>query len=460
LADVHGYLDNQKAPWELLAHRTKYYSEVIRATLKSIGVPLEKLEFVTGSSYQLERNYTLDVYKLAANSSEHDFRKAGAEVVKQTEHPPLSGLLYPGLQALDEEYLKVDAQFGGIDQRKIFTFAEKVLPNIGYKKRAHLMNIMVPGLMGDKMSSSDPDSKIDLLEDPKMVERKLKKAFCEEGNIEKNGVLTFLKHVYIPMISLRTEGIQIVIERKEEHGGNMTFTDYASLEAAFAAKEIHPGDLKAAVTKILNAIIAPIRKKFENEELQKLVELAYPMAVSEKKAKGPKAPAKPKVDRPVDLSRIDLKVGRIIKAEKHPDADSLYIETIDFGNEDVRTVVSGLAKDVPLEELKDRMIIGVCNLKPSSLRGVKSYAMLLCASDGEGDNRRVVTLTPPAGAKEGDRVTAEGFNEPPDEKNTKCWDAVQVELKSDANGVGTYMGKPLCVNNEECKSVVCNGTLS
>ena len=54
----------------------------------------------------------------------------------------LSGLLYPGLQALDEEYLKVDAQFGGVDQRKIFTFAEKYLPQLGYEKRVHFMNPM------------------------------------------------------------------------------------------------------------------------------------------------------------------------------------------------------------------------------------------------------------------------------------------------------------------------------
>ena len=60
------------------------------------------------------------------------------------------------LQALDEEYLGVDAQFGGVDQRKIFMFAEKYLPTLGYKKRAHLMNPMIPGLTGDKMSSSDP----------------------------------------------------------------------------------------------------------------------------------------------------------------------------------------------------------------------------------------------------------------------------------------------------------------
>jgi tyrosyl-tRNA synthetase len=63
----------------------------------------------------------------------------------QVSHPLLSGLLYPGLQALDEEYLGVDAQFGGVDQRKIFTYAEKYLPSLGYAKRAHLMNPMVPG---------------------------------------------------------------------------------------------------------------------------------------------------------------------------------------------------------------------------------------------------------------------------------------------------------------------------
>ena len=69
-----------------------------------------------GSSYQLSREYNLDSYKLAAIVTEHDAKKAGAEVVKQVESPLLSGLLYPGLQALDEQYLGCDFQFGGVDQ--------------------------------------------------------------------------------------------------------------------------------------------------------------------------------------------------------------------------------------------------------------------------------------------------------------------------------------------------------
>ena len=54
-ADLHAYLDNMKAPWELLRYRTEYYERDIKAMLKSIGVPLDKLRFVRGTDYQLDR---------------------------------------------------------------------------------------------------------------------------------------------------------------------------------------------------------------------------------------------------------------------------------------------------------------------------------------------------------------------------------------------------------------------
>lgn len=83
---------------------------------QSLGIPTSKLRFVEGSSYQLTKEYSLDNYKLCALVTEHDAKKAGAEVVKQVDSALLSGLLYPGLQALDEQYLGVDFQFGGVDQ--------------------------------------------------------------------------------------------------------------------------------------------------------------------------------------------------------------------------------------------------------------------------------------------------------------------------------------------------------
>ncbi|CAF1221215.1 unnamed protein product, partial [Adineta ricciae] len=271
-ADLHAYLDNMKAPWELLAHRTVYYEHVIKSLLKSIDVPLDKLKFVRGTDYQLSREYTLDVYRLSSVVTEHNAKKAGAEVVKQVESPLLSGLLYPGLQALDEEYLKVDAQFGGVDQRKIFTFAEENLPSLGYAKRIHLMNPMVPGLNGDKMSSSVEDSKIDLLDTPDQVKKKLKKAFCEPKNITNNGILAFCKSVVFPLL----KGKDFIIQRAEQYGGPLAYSAYQQLEDGFATEDVHPGDLKNAVNIYLNQLLEPIRKDFEPESMQEMIKRAYP----------------------------------------------------------------------------------------------------------------------------------------------------------------------------------------
>jgi tyrosyl-tRNA synthetase len=104
---------------DLVAHRTKYYQYLLLAIFRSLGIPTSKLRFVEGSSYQLTKEYNLDNYRLCATVTEHDAKKAGAEVVKQVESPLLSGLLYPGLQALDEQYLGVDFQFGGVDQVRV-----------------------------------------------------------------------------------------------------------------------------------------------------------------------------------------------------------------------------------------------------------------------------------------------------------------------------------------------------
>ncbi|XP_016369202.1 tyrosine--tRNA ligase, cytoplasmic-like [Sinocyclocheilus rhinocerous] len=424
-ADLHAYLDNMKAPWELLELRVQYYEQIIKAMLESIGVPLDKLRFVKGTDYQLSREYTLDVYRLSSMVTEHDAKKAGAEVVKQVEHPLLSGLLYPGLQALDEEYLKVDAQFGGVDQRKIFTLAEKVLFFVVVTKLIHMMNPMVPGLTGGKMSSSEEESKIDLLDKNQEVKKKLKKAFCEPGNVENNGVLSFVKHVLFPLHS------EFIIKRDPRWGGDKVYTDYEEVERDFAAEQIHPGDLKASVELALNKLLDPIRKKFEMPALKKLTASAYPEPSKNKGgAKGnPKQTAD---EEEVIPSRLDIRVGKVISVEKHPDADSLYLEKIDVGEEQPRTVVSGLVAYLSQEQLQDRLVVLLCNLKPQKMRGIESQAMLLCASIEE-EPRKVEPLDPPEGSAPGDRVYVEGYEsgKPDDElkPKKKVFEKLQVDLK-------------------------------
>jgi len=160
---------------------------------------------------------------------------------------------------------------------------------------------------------------------------------------------------------------------------------------------------------------------------------------AEKKEKQEKKQAAPQEDAKVDVSRLDLRVGRIIEAQKHPDADSLYVEQVDVGEAAPRTVVSGLVKHIPLEQMQNRMAVLMCNLKPAKMRGVVSQAMVMCASSPD----KVEILDPPSGAVPGDRVTFQGFPGEPDKElnpKKKVWEQVQPDLLTDAQCVATYKG--------------------
>lgn len=115
------------------------------------------------------------------------------------------------------------------------------------------------------MSSSEEDSKIDLLDSPANVKKKLRKSFCEPGNIVDNGLLSFVKHV---LFSLFKDGEGFVVSRKPENGGDATYVTYQSLEDSFAKQELHPADFKTAVENYINRLLEPIRADFKTPELQ------------------------------------------------------------------------------------------------------------------------------------------------------------------------------------------------
>ncbi|KAJ3520150.1 hypothetical protein NM208_g13833 [Fusarium decemcellulare] len=283
LADIHGFLDNLKAPIELVAQRAEYYRFIITSMLKASGVPTDQLRFVLGSSYQTTSAYTMDVYKLCSVVSEHDAKKAGAEVVKQSSNAPLSGLIYPILQVLDEQYLDVDAQFGGLDQRKLFAAATEWLPKLGYRQRAHLLNPMVAGLNGNKMSSSDENSKIDLLDSAEAVSKKIRKAECVPKVVEGNGVLALVEFVLLPVSGLKNGGTrEFKVERRDAEP--LVYTNIKQLQEDYANDVLTPQMLKPAVAQGLIDLMAPIQAEFQaSKEWQDLTLKAYPPPVKKEK---------------------------------------------------------------------------------------------------------------------------------------------------------------------------------
>ncbi|KAG0249498.1 G4 quadruplex nucleic acid binding protein [Mortierella polycephala] len=153
----------------------------------------------------------------------------------------------------------------------------------------------------------------------------------------------------------------------------------------------------------------------------------------EKKVKAPKAPKAPTGPATPQPWQIDLRVGKILNVEKHPDADSLYVETVDVGEAEPRKVVSGLVKHIPIEEMENRWLVCVCNLKPATMRGVKSFAMVLAATDDSG---KLELVEPPKGSKPGDKCYfGDWKDEKPEEvmnPKKKIWETIQPGLHTTA----------------------------
>ncbi|VVB82240.1 Tyrosine--tRNA ligase [uncultured archaeon] len=221
LADLHAALDN--VPWTVVEKRYNYYEKIIPLLIKSIGVDIKELEIIQGSEMQLKPEYMYDVLQMSSQVSVHDATKASSDVVKISDNPKLSGIIYPIMQAIDEQYLDVDCQLGGTDQRKIMVLARENLPKIGYNARIEIMNPLIPGLIGKKMSASDEKSKVDLLDDAEAIKKKMNGAECVAGDPD-NGVMAFLKYVIMTIKQDNKE--KFVIKRDKKYGGDLEYKNY------------------------------------------------------------------------------------------------------------------------------------------------------------------------------------------------------------------------------------------
>ncbi|RJQ17356.1 tyrosine--tRNA ligase [Candidatus Woesearchaeota archaeon] len=271
IADLHAYLDDEKTPWELLDQRYEYYKLAITALLKSFDVDTTKIEFVKGTDFQFKRDYIINVFKMVGDVTLNRSKRAASEVVRFKEDPKLGGFIYPLLQIEDAKALQADVTFGGIDQRGIYMLGRELLDAFGREKYSCVFTPLLPGITGAKMSASDPNSKIDILDDEKTVIAKINKAQCVEGD-SNNGVVAFCEYVLLPFLT--DNGKSLRVERPEKFGGTVEYASIAALKADFDAKKLHPADLKKAVAQEINLLLNPVRKTFEKHA--DLIKRAYP----------------------------------------------------------------------------------------------------------------------------------------------------------------------------------------
>jgi len=272
IADLHAHLDDNKSPFDLLEARSEYYEETIEAMIDAAGADADRISFVRGRDFELDPDYTLELLRMATETTLSRAQRAGSEVVRESDSAKLGGLLYPLMQTLDVDALDADVAYGGIDQRGIYMLSRELLPEHGGESPVCVFAPLLSGLSGGKMSASDESSKVNLNDSRDEVVEKIEAAYCPAGEREDNGVLEYLEYLVFPILDERGE--DLVIERPEEYGGDLTYENYDDLEADFLSGELHPADLKPAAGEAISEIVDPIRERLNDQP--ELLREAYP----------------------------------------------------------------------------------------------------------------------------------------------------------------------------------------
>jgi len=276
LADWHAYInDKLGGDIEVIKLCGRYMEDCFAA----MGVETDKINFVYASDYVGDPKYwelvlkTSKAVSVARVKRAMDIMGRGAEEAEKD----LSKLFYPAMQVADIFYLDLDVAYGGTDQRHAHMLARDVAKKINRKAPVAIHTPLLTGLQAGgrmdpleaKMSKSKPDSMISIHDTADEVNRKLKKAYCPEKQVEGNPVLEMCKYVIFP--ELHDESF--VINRPEKWGGNLEFASYQELEDAFMG-DLHPLDLKTSAAKYLNKILEPVHAYFEQhpENYEKMKE--------------------------------------------------------------------------------------------------------------------------------------------------------------------------------------------
>ena len=280
VADWHA-LTNNKLGGDLEKIQTvgKYFIEV----WKACGMDLANVEFHWASDMVKNPDYWKLVINVGRTNKLARFIRTAEFMGREesTEKLTAAQIIYPCMQIADIFMLGAKITQLGMDQRKVNMLAREIGPQLGFWKPVVVSHHMLMSLAKPpasdadkttrtvelKMSKSNPEYAIFMTDTTEDIKRKMNKAWAPEGVVEENPVLEYCKYIIFEKYP------EITIERPEKWGGPMKITSYDELVKKYAAKEIHPQDLKNTVAGLLDKLVEPVRRHFEeNEDAKKLLQ--------------------------------------------------------------------------------------------------------------------------------------------------------------------------------------------
>ena len=242
--------------------------ETLRKSMLYAGL-LDGVQFIWATDLVANPDYWELLLQTAKNSSLLRIRRS-LPIMGRTEEDAdkdFSKYIYPLMQVTDVFYLNSDIAIGGTDQRHAYMLARDIAGKMGRKKPILVEMPLISSLKGKgrmddfkKMSKSDPDSALFLTDSEDDIRRKIKNAFCPMGIVDGNPVIDIMKYVIFPYYATEIE-----INRPESHGGPYTIHSFGELESKYLNSEIHPMDLKKALTQILINVILPVSNKLNSD---------------------------------------------------------------------------------------------------------------------------------------------------------------------------------------------------
>jgi len=249
----------------------KNVGDFFKELWKVCDMDLENVEFIYASDLVKDPKYWELVLEISIKSTLNRIIRC-TQIMGRNESDMLyaSQILYPLMQAADIFYLNVDICQLGLDQRKVNVLAREMAKRLKKVKPISIHHHMLMGLkkppdtrltgvdrvISLKMSKSDPDSAIFMLDSLVDIKRKINKAYCPPKVIEENPVLEYCKYIIFEKID------KFFVERPDKYGGNVEYTSYMDLEKDYNSGKLNPPDLKPAVIKYLDELISPVREHF------------------------------------------------------------------------------------------------------------------------------------------------------------------------------------------------------